>query len=81
VAGNESVPDSGLINNAGRYVGGPDVPWSRINVVQGKRYRLRIVNTSGIAHFRFAIQGHSLTVSLTVSIVIHATADKLGAGH
>ena len=81
MAANESVPDAGLINNAGRFVGGPPVPWSRINVVHGKRYRLRIVNTSGIARYRFAIQGHSLTVSLTVCIVNEATTDNIGTGH
>jgi FtsP/CotA-like multicopper oxidase with cupredoxin domain len=77
-AANESIPDSGLINNAGRYVGGPEVPWSRINVVQGKRYRLRLINSSGNARYRFAIPGHSLTVSLTASIVIGPTTDKIG---
>ena len=58
----ESVPDSAMINGVGRYVGGPEMAWARINVTQGQRYRFRIVNTSGIAHYRFAIQGHSLTV-------------------
>ena len=51
-----------MINGVGRYVGGPEMSWARINVTQGQRYRFRIVNTSGIAHYRFAIQGHSLTV-------------------
>jgi iron transport multicopper oxidase len=58
----ESVPDSAMINGVGRYVGGPEMSWARINVTHGKRYRLRVVNTSGIAHYRFAIQDHSLTV-------------------
>ena len=75
VAGNEIVPDSGLINNAGRYVGGPDVPWSRIDVVQGKRYRLRVMNNCSLSfcHPRAFTYGKP-----AVSIVIHATADKLG---
>jgi len=51
-----------MINGVGRYVGGPEMSWARLNVTQGQRYRFRIVNTSGIAHYRFAIQGHSLTV-------------------
>ena len=51
-----------MINGVGRYVDGPEMAWSRINVTQGQRYRFRIVNTSGIAQYRFAIQGHSLTV-------------------
>lgn len=53
-----------MINGVGRYNGGPETPWARINVAQGKRYRFRIVNTSGIARYRFAIQGHSLTVCM-----------------
>lgn len=80
-AGNESVPDSALVNGAGRYVGGPDVPWSRINVEPGKRYRLRIVNTSALARYRFSIQGHPLTVCLTVSIVIDAVTDNVGPAY
>ncbi len=51
-----------MINGVGRYVGGPEMSWARINVTQGQRYRFRIVNTSGIAHYRFAIQNHTLTV-------------------
>jgi len=51
-----------MINGVGRYVGGPQLPWARIDVTKGQRYRFRIVNTSGIAHYRFAIQDHSLTV-------------------
>lgn len=47
-AANESVPDAGLINSAGRYVRGPSVPGSCINVAKDKRYRLRIVNTLGL---------------------------------
>ncbi|KAJ7165684.1 laccase 17 [Mycena crocata] len=80
--GHEPVPDSGLINGAGRYIGGPTVPWSVINVVAGKRYRLRVINISGFAAFTFAIDGHMFdvietdgiaTVPLTVSsFIIHA---------
>lgn len=44
--GPEPVPDSGLINSAGRFAGGPPVKRSRINVKQGKRYRLRFVSVS-----------------------------------
>jgi len=51
-----------MINGVGRYVDGPEMAWARINVTQGQRYRFRVVNTSGIAHYRFAIQGHSITV-------------------
>ncbi|EUC56627.1 oxidorectuctase, putative [Rhizoctonia solani AG-3 Rhs1AP] len=56
------VPDSGLINGKGRYVGGPQVPRSVINVTRGKRYRLRVINASAIGSFTFSIEGHRLTV-------------------
>ncbi|CAE6438717.1 unnamed protein product [Rhizoctonia solani] len=56
------VPDSGLINGKGRYVGGPEVPRSVINVIRGKRYRLRVINASAIGSFTFSIEGHRLTV-------------------
>ncbi|KAB5588450.1 Laccase [Ceratobasidium theobromae] len=56
------VPDSGLINGKGRYVGGPEVPRSVINVVPGRRYRLRVINASAIGSFTFSIEGHSLTI-------------------
>ncbi|KAG6909528.1 hypothetical protein DXG01_017085 [Tephrocybe rancida] len=58
----EPIPDSGLINGAGRYVGGSSVTRSRINVVAGKRYRLRVINTSVYSGYEFSIEGHSLTI-------------------
>ncbi|KAF9482102.1 laccase 16 [Pholiota conissans] len=63
LAGNdEPIPDSGLINGIGRYVGGPQVVRARVNVEQGKRYRFRVVNISAYAAFRFSIEGHDLTI-------------------
>ncbi|KAK0202637.1 laccase [Desarmillaria ectypa] len=58
----EPIPDSGLINGKGRYVGGPTVDWARINVQPGLRYRFRIINISGYSGFTFSIEGHSLTI-------------------
>ncbi|KAH6912909.1 laccase 17 [Coprinopsis sp. MPI-PUGE-AT-0042] len=58
----EPIPDSGTINGRGRYEGGPNVAWHRLNVVQGKRYRLRIVNISAYASFLFSIANHDLTI-------------------
>ncbi|KAJ7583561.1 laccase [Mycena floridula] len=58
----EPIMDSGLINGVGRYNGGPEVPWSRINVVAGKRYRFRVINTSAYAAFTFSIAGHRMTI-------------------
>ncbi|KAF7352035.1 hypothetical protein MVEN_01165900 [Mycena venus] len=80
--GHEPVPASGLFNGVGRYNGGPAIPWSVINVVAGKRYRLRVINISAFAAYTFSIDGHVFdvietdgiaTVPLTVnSFVIHA---------
>ncbi|CCO32771.1 laccase, multicopper oxidase, benzenediol:oxygen oxidorectuctase [Rhizoctonia solani AG-1 IB] len=56
------VPDSGLINGRGRYVGGPQVPRSVINVQRGRRYRLRIINTSAIGSYTFSIENHRMTI-------------------
>ncbi|PPQ70229.1 hypothetical protein CVT24_013087 [Panaeolus cyanescens] len=58
----EPVPDTGLINGVGRYEGGPNVPWPRINVESGKRYRFRIINISAYAGFEFSIEKHDLKI-------------------
>ncbi|GJJ10707.1 hypothetical protein Clacol_004934 [Clathrus columnatus] len=60
--GPEPVPDSGLINSAGRYENGPLVPLTRINVQRGKRYRLRIVSASANGFFDVSIQNHRMTI-------------------
>jgi iron transport multicopper oxidase len=60
--GSDEIPDSGLINGIGRFVGGPQVIRARVNVEQGKRYRFRVVNISAYAAFRFSIEGHDLTI-------------------
>ncbi|TPX47931.1 hypothetical protein SeLEV6574_g02341 [Synchytrium endobioticum] len=70
--GVEPIPDSGLINNLGhfdcslptygmtcnptqhRYITNP--------LVNGRRYRIRVINTSGMATFNFSIDGHQLLV-------------------
>ncbi|KAJ6452315.1 laccase 17 [Mycena vitilis] len=62
------VPSSGLINGIGRYNGGPEVPWAVINVVQGKRYRFRVINISAYAAFTFSIDGHVFEVIETDGI-------------
>ena len=49
--GAEPVPDSGLINGVGRYNGGPQIPWARISVTSGKRYRFRLVSLSAAGRF------------------------------
>ncbi|THU98911.1 Cu-oxidase-domain-containing protein [Dendrothele bispora CBS 962.96] len=49
------VLDSGV----GRFQGGPEVPF---NVVQGKRYRFRIINESARNVFTMSVDGHNLTI-------------------
>ncbi|KIY74418.1 multicopper oxidase [Cylindrobasidium torrendii FP15055 ss-10] len=61
-AGPLPVPDSTLINGKGRYSGGPDSDLFRLNVVEGRRYRLRIVSLSCHPNWVFSIDGHDLTV-------------------
>ncbi|GLB41413.1 putative multicopper oxidase family protein [Lyophyllum shimeji] len=51
-----------LINGKGRHVGGPPVDLAIINVVRGKKYRLRIVSMSCDPAFTFAIDKHTLTI-------------------
>ncbi|GLB41487.1 putative multicopper oxidase family protein [Lyophyllum shimeji] len=58
----EPVPDAGLINGSGRYIGGPLVARSRVDVVAGKRYRLRVINISVYSGYEFSIEGHRLTI-------------------
>jgi len=69
--GNEPIPDSGLINGRGRYncANAPagsqcnsNSPLSNFNFVPGRRYRLRLINTSAFAAFKFSIDGHRLTI-------------------
>ncbi|KAG8736676.1 laccase, multicopper oxidase, benzenediol:oxygen oxidorectuctase [Ceratobasidium sp. 414] len=61
-----TIPNSGTINGKGRYdplniTASPDTLYT-LKVQRGKRYRLRIINASAIASFRFGIQGHKMTV-------------------
>ncbi|KAI0031190.1 laccase 6 [Vararia minispora EC-137] len=56
------IPDSGLINGAGRYVGGPEVPFAVVSVQQGLRYRLRIFSISCRPFFTFSVDNHNITV-------------------
>ncbi|KAF5365986.1 hypothetical protein D9758_006659 [Tetrapyrgos nigripes] len=58
----KQIPDSGLINGVGRFNGGPQVPWARINIERGKRYCFCVINIAGYAGFTFSIDKHELTV-------------------
>ncbi|KAJ7132445.1 laccase subfamily 2 [Mycena epipterygia] len=67
------VSDSGLFNAKGRYNGGPEVKYAAVSVVQGKRYRFRLINISARSNFvvieadGVATKPHEVNV-----LVIHA---------
>ncbi|CAE6476866.1 unnamed protein product [Rhizoctonia solani] len=59
-------PDSATINGKGRFdpntmPANPDTLYT-LKVKRGKRYRLRVINSSAIASFLFGVQGHKCTV-------------------
>lgn len=54
--------NSTLINGLGRYSDGPAVPLAVVNVISGRRYRLRLVSISCDPSFIFSIDSHTLTV-------------------
>ncbi|KAF9266465.1 putative laccase 1d precursor [Marasmius fiardii PR-910] len=60
--GTVPIPDSGLINGKGRYIGGPLVPFAVINVQRGKRYRFRIFSLSCRPFHTFSVDNHNITV-------------------
>ncbi|KIJ65385.1 multicopper oxidase [Hydnomerulius pinastri MD-312] len=57
-----TIPNSLLINGLGRYLGGPTTPLSVINVVKGKRYRLRLLSMACKPDYIFSIDNHTFTV-------------------
>ncbi|TEB37777.1 laccase 8 [Coprinellus micaceus] len=57
-----AAADATLINGQGRYEGGPAVDLAVLNVVAGKRYRIRLINMACDPDFLFSIDGHDLTV-------------------
>lgn len=71
------IPDSTLINGLGRYAGGPPSPLAVVDVVQGLRYRFRILGLSCASWFNFTIDGHTMTVIEadgveTLPMVVHS---------
>ncbi|KAF8994560.1 Cupredoxin [Cyathus striatus] len=56
------VSDSGTFNGAGRFNGGPEVPFFVQDVQPGKRYRFRIINTSARNVFTMSVDNHNLTI-------------------
>jgi len=56
------VADSGTMNGAGRFVGGPEVPFAVTTVTKGKRHRLRVISQAVRGEFTISIDQHSLTI-------------------
>ncbi|KAJ7125986.1 Cu-oxidase-domain-containing protein [Mycena epipterygia] len=56
------VADSGLFNGAGRFNGGPEVPYAVQTVTKGTRYRFRLINISARSDFIFSIDNHTMTI-------------------
>ncbi|KAF8231636.1 laccase 8 [Tricholoma matsutake] len=54
--------NSTLINGKGRYPGGPKAALAIVNVVQGKRYRFRLVSISCDPSHVFSIDSHQLMI-------------------
>lgn len=54
--------DATVINGKGRYTGGPLIDLAIVDVVPGKRYRLRIISMSCDPNYIFSIDGHELTI-------------------
>ncbi|KAJ7877345.1 Cu-oxidase-domain-containing protein [Mycena leptocephala] len=63
-----SVSDSGLFNGAGRFNGGPIVPYAVSKVTKGTRYRFRLINISARTSFIVSIDNHTMTVIETDGI-------------
>ncbi|KAF8075317.1 laccase [Lyophyllum atratum] len=55
-------PNTTLINGLGRYAGGPATPLAIINVLQGTRYRFRLISMACHPNYVFSIDGHAMTV-------------------
>lgn len=49
--GTEASPTTALVNGIGRFPGGTAVPWARINVTRGKRYRFRLIGLSTVGKY------------------------------
>ncbi|KAL0948960.1 hypothetical protein HGRIS_009063 [Hohenbuehelia grisea] len=68
------VSDSGTVNGAGRFNGGPAVPFSVVNVEAGKRYRFRIINQSARNVFTLSFDQHNLTIIEADGIAVQPLA-------
>ena len=56
------VADNGLINGTMLNPSGVGGAYNKVTLVKGKKYRLRLINTSVDNHFKVSLDGHNLTV-------------------
>nr|AIG55536.1 secreted protein [Thraustotheca clavata] len=63
------IPDSAIVNGHGRFNCSfinsscePGVPRAQFNVLAGKTYRVRLINTAAFAGFNVSLDGHNMTV-------------------
>uniref|UniRef100_A0A0W0G3K2 Laccase n=1 Tax=Moniliophthora roreri TaxID=221103 RepID=A0A0W0G3K2_MONRR len=63
------TPDSTLINGLGRWKKGDATELAVIQVQQGKRYRMRLINTACGPDYIFSIDNHDMTVIEADSIL------------
>ncbi|KAG6844799.1 hypothetical protein H0H87_003625 [Tephrocybe sp. NHM501043] len=61
-AGPVPTSDATLINGKGRYPSGPTTPLAVVSVIQGLRYRFRLVSISCDPNYVFSIDGHTMTI-------------------
>ncbi|KAJ6496186.1 yellow laccase [Mycena sanguinolenta] len=59
---NIPIFNSTLINGLGRYAGGPLSKLAVISVVEGKRYRFRLISMSCDPNWIFSIEGHKFQI-------------------
>ena len=50
------------MNGAGRFNGGPEVPFAVQKVTPGKRHRLRVISQAVRGEFTLSIDNHNLTI-------------------
>ncbi|KAJ8483446.1 hypothetical protein ONZ45_g6154 [Pleurotus djamor] len=60
--GRAPTPDLTVFNGIGRAQNGSQVPLYVLNVEQGKRYRIRLINIACEPNYNFTIDGHYLNV-------------------
>lgn len=60
--GGPPAADNGLINGTMLNPSGVGGAYNKVTLIKGKKYRLRLINTSLDNHFKVSLDGHNLTV-------------------